>query len=72
MEMMQIGQKVSGSYFGAAFAGEITDRRPHTMNAGIVYFVKLAAPIVALGDERDALCLTIGDGSGYPVTMEAA
>lgn len=29
MEMMQIGQKVSGSYFGAAFAGEITDRRPH-------------------------------------------
>ena len=72
MEMMQVGQKVTGSYFGAQFAGEIVARRPSTVNAGIIYFVKLVRPVVALGDERDALAVTLGDGEGYPVTMVAA
>lgn len=50
--MMTTGTKVRGSYFGHQFSGTISDRRPHTMNNSIIYFVALDSEISVFGDLR--------------------
>lgn len=57
--MLNEGTKVSGEYHGVAFSGVIRERRPHSCNYDIIYFVMLDAPVTVYGEARDMLCVTV-------------
>ena len=58
--MLEVGTRVSGKYFGHDFSGVVRERRPHTMNAAIIYFVDLDQPMSVFGDVRSSLSVTTG------------
>lgn len=51
---------VTGEYYGHPFKGVVVDRRPHTMNSEVVYFVSLDTPMDVFGDVRSTLAVITG------------
>ena len=55
---MQEGTRVEGSYMGVEYTGTVFSSRPHTINFGIMNYIRLDTPIVIfdnLADPRDTI-----------------
>jgi hypothetical protein len=59
--IIPIGGKVRGQYFGHNFGGTVYDRRPHSMNNEMIYFIRLDDLLTVFGEPRTVLAVTTGE-----------
>jgi len=60
----EVGEKISGQYYGEKFIGVVTNTRRHSMNFEQTEIsVKLKNKITVFGTERETITLSITDGA---------
>ncbi len=70
---MQKGTKVKGVYHKAAYTGEVFESRPHTLNSGILNYIKLDEDIIVHNnpdDPRDMILVYEGGPDAGDNTIE--
>ena len=50
--IFNVGDKVSGTYYGGTFTGTVVYARPHTLNASYKHHIKINADLIY---QRDAM-----------------
>jgi hypothetical protein len=65
------GTNVRGTYCNVPFYGTCTENRRNSRTGRNEYTVKLAHPIVVLGDPRNIIIVQLGE-KYLPCTIEAA
>ena len=70
MKIYQVGEKVKGQYYGEKYTGVVEYGRPHTMNDSYLHFVKLDAPIIVFGAQRDGIVITSGEENTIEANLD--
>ena len=50
---MKEGTRVEGVYMGVEYTGTVFNSRPHTINFGILNYIRLDAPIIIFDNPSD-------------------